>query len=114
MQENQTLKIEYDLLKLEIESLKLFNEQQKDSLNSNQESVENSKNYLSGSSSGEDTSVGLLGKLKVPLVISEEILKREENLKNYFREKITAFVGERQHFESMTKHYMDEVSVFFI
>lgn len=106
------MKIEYDLLKLEIESLKLFSEQQKDSLNSNPDFVENSRNYLSGSSSGEDTSGGLLGKLKAPPVISEETLKREENLKNYFRDKITTFVGEKQHFESMTKHYMDEVSVF--
>ncbi|XP_077299782.1 uncharacterized protein LOC143920713 [Arctopsyche grandis] len=98
-QENQTLRIEYDLIKLEFESLKS---------NIQKDPAESSISPFSELSTVEDTSIGILGKLKSPFIPSDEILNREDCLKKYFRDKISTLLSDRQFCESLAKHYSDE------
>lgn len=68
----------------------------------------NSELSISGKTDGVITEI--LGKINCPFILSNEVMQREETLKTYFRDKLTALAAERQKYESMTKHHIDEVS----
>lgn len=114
LQENQKLRMEYELLKMENENLKL---------DLGKYIYASQKRRGDGHDSGDfnhfsETSVdaegrvsGLLGSLEVPFLVNEEVLIREDRMKTYFRNKLTQLQFEKEKLGSKCEHYAKEVSV---
>ncbi|XP_068618893.1 protein phosphatase 1 regulatory subunit 21 [Battus philenor] len=110
-QENQKLRMEYEILQMENESLKLevakhVSAAQRRKGESHDSGDFNSFNETSVDSEGRMT--GLLGSLEVPFLLNHEIQLREERVKKYFRNKISELKVEHEDLKSKTEHYVNE------
>ncbi|CAH2045925.1 unnamed protein product, partial [Iphiclides podalirius] len=110
-QENQKLRMEYDILQMENESLKLevakhVSAAQKRKGEGHDSGDFNNFNETSVDSEGRIT--GLLGSLEVPFLLNHEIQMREERVKRYFRNKLSEVNIEHEELKSKTEHYLNE------
>lgn len=110
-QENQKLRMEYELVQMENESLKLevskyISASQKRKGESHDSGDFNNFNEASVDTEGNVT--GLLGSMQVPFLINQEVLAREDRMKTYFRNKISDLNAEKDELRSKTEHYVTE------
>ncbi|KAL4711741.1 hypothetical protein ACJJTC_015807 [Scirpophaga incertulas] len=110
-QDNQKLRMEYELLQMENESLKLevskyVSASQKRKGESHDSGDFNNFNETSVDSEGKVT--GLLGSMEVPFLMNHEVQSREDRLKTYFRNKISELKSEKDELRSKTEHYVKE------
>ncbi|KPJ01488.1 KLRAQ motif-containing protein 1 [Papilio xuthus] len=110
-QENQKLRMEYEILQMENESLKLeiakhVSAAQKRKGESHDSGDFNTFNETSVDAEGRMT--GLLGSLEVPFLLNHEVQVREERVKQYFRSRLSAAHADRDLLNSKTEHYINE------
>ncbi|KAM3958105.1 uncharacterized protein ACR2FA_007899 [Aphomia sociella] len=110
-QENQKLRMEYEMVQMENESLKLevskyVSASQKRRGDGHDSGDFNSFNETSVDSEGRVT--GLLGSLEAPFLINHEVQSREDRMKMYFRNKISELNAEKDGLKSKTEHYVKE------
>ncbi|CAK1583372.1 unnamed protein product [Parnassius mnemosyne] len=110
-QDNQKLRMEYEILQMENESLKLeiakhVSAAQRRKGETHDSGEFNNFNETSVDSEGKVT--GLLGSLEVPFLLNHEIQLREERVKKYFRNKISEIKTEHEELKSKTEHYVEE------
>ncbi|XP_060805261.1 protein phosphatase 1 regulatory subunit 21 [Amyelois transitella] len=110
-QDNQKLRMEYELLQMENEGLKLeiakyVSASQKRRGDGHDSGDFNSFNETSVD--GEGRVIGLLGSLEVPFLVNHEVQSREDRVRTYFRNKISALEVEKSELKSKTEHYVKE------
>ncbi|XP_072930135.1 uncharacterized protein [Epargyreus clarus] len=110
-QENQKLRMEYELLQMENESQRLeitrhVAAAQRRRGDGHDSGDFNSFNDTSIDAEGRVT--GLLGSLEVPFLVNHEVQVREERMQTYFRNKISELSAQREELESKTENYMKE------
>ncbi|XP_013147814.1 PREDICTED: protein phosphatase 1 regulatory subunit 21 isoform X2 [Papilio polytes] len=110
-QENQKLRMEYEILQMENESLKLeiakhVSAAQKRKGESHDSGDFNTFNETSVD--GEGRMTGLLGSLEVPFTLKQEVQVREERLQQYYRAKLSAARADRDLLATKTEHYINE------
>lgn len=112
LQENQKLRMEYELVQMENESLKLevakyVSASQKRKGDTHDSGDFNTFNETAIDSEGRVT--GLLGSMEVPFLLNQEVQSREDRMKTYFRNKISELKSEKDELRSKTEHYVKEV-----
>lgn len=109
-QENQKLRMEFEMLSMENENLKLevskYVAASQKRRGDHDSGDFNSFNETSVDSEGRVT--GLLGSLEVPFLLNQETQAREERMMTYFRNKISELNAERAELKSKTEHYVKE------
>ncbi|KAL0869343.1 hypothetical protein ABMA27_007598 [Loxostege sticticalis] len=110
-QENQKLRMEYELVQMENESLKLevakyVSASQKRKGDTHDSGDFNTFNETAIDSEGRVT--GLLGSMEVPFLLNQEVQSREDRMKTYFRNKISELKSEKDELRSKTEHYVKE------
>ncbi|XP_063628128.1 protein phosphatase 1 regulatory subunit 21 [Cydia splendana] len=110
-QENQKLRMEYELLQMENESLKLEISKHVSASQRRRGDGHDSGDfnfYSETSVDGEGRVTGLLGSMEVPFLLGHEIQTREDRMKTYFRNKISELKVENEQLKSKTEHYVKE------
>ncbi|XP_063831528.1 protein phosphatase 1 regulatory subunit 21 [Ostrinia nubilalis] len=110
-QENQKLRMEYELVQMENESLKLevakyVSASQKRKGDTHDSGDFNTFNETAIDNEGRVT--GLLGSMEVPFLLTQEVQSREDRMKAYFRNKISELKVEKDELRSKTEHYVKE------
>ncbi|CAG4931143.1 unnamed protein product [Parnassius apollo] len=110
-QDNQKLRMEYEILQMENESMKLEIAKHVSAAQRRKGETHDSgefNNFNETSVDCEGKVTGLLGSLEVPFLLSHEIQLREERVKKYFRNKISEMKVEYEELKSKTEHYVKE------
>ncbi|XP_047994100.1 protein phosphatase 1 regulatory subunit 21 [Leguminivora glycinivorella] len=116
-QENQKLRMEYELLQMENESLKLEISKHVSASQRRRGDGHDSGDfnfYSDTSVDGEGRVTGLLGSVEVPFLLGHEIQTREDRMKTYFRNKISELKVENEQLKSKTEHYVKECEMLRI
>ncbi|XP_041969838.1 protein phosphatase 1 regulatory subunit 21 [Aricia agestis] len=110
-QENQKLRMEYEMLQLENESLKLEIAKHVSASQKRRGEMHDSGDFNSfneTSADGDNRVTGLLGSLEVPFLINHELQAREERMQTYFTNKIRDLNQQKDELRSKTEHYVKE------
>ncbi|XP_073950724.1 uncharacterized protein isoform X2 [Choristoneura fumiferana] len=110
-QENQKLRMEYELLQMENENLKLEIAKHISASQKRRGDGHDSGDfnfYSETSVDGEGRVTGLLGSMEVPFLLGHEIQTREDRMTTYFRNKMSELAAEREQLKSKTEHYVKE------
>ncbi|XP_026315000.1 protein phosphatase 1 regulatory subunit 21 isoform X2 [Hyposmocoma kahamanoa] len=110
-QDNQKLRMKYELLQMENESLKLeigkyISASQRRRGDGHDSGDFNHFNETSVDGEGRVT--GLLGSLEVPFLLNQEVQAREDRMTTYFRNKTSELKAEKEELKSKTEHYVKE------
>ncbi|XP_053614081.1 protein phosphatase 1 regulatory subunit 21 [Plodia interpunctella] len=110
-QNNQKLRMEYELLQMENESLKLEVAKYVSASQKRRGDGHDSGDFNSFNETcvdGEGRVTGLLGSLEVPFLVNHEVQAREDRVRTYFRNKISDLEVEKNELKSKTEHYVKE------
>lgn len=112
LQDNQKLRMKYELLQMENESLKLEIGKYVSASQKRRGEGHDSgdfNHFNETSVDGEGRVTGLLGSLEVPFLVNHEVQAREDRMTTYFRNKTSELKAEKEELKSKTEDYVKEV-----